>query len=159
MPSNQTPNYALNQWSRDDRVLMEDFNADNAKIDTALAKKAEQSALTALTQTVAALPGQIPRIVTGTYTGDGAAERFLSLPFTPKVVYLCTGWGAAFVTSVNHTDYLGGLIVTNGPLSASGTIYGQIAEGGVQLYHKIADGRTHSTNRENTKYHYIALSW
>ena len=36
MPSNQTPNYALNQWERDDRVLMEDFNADNAKIDAAL---------------------------------------------------------------------------------------------------------------------------
>ena len=33
MPSNQTPNYALNQWERDDRILMEDFNADNAKID------------------------------------------------------------------------------------------------------------------------------
>ena len=36
MPSNQTPNYALSQWERDDRILMEDFNADNAKIDAAL---------------------------------------------------------------------------------------------------------------------------
>ena len=40
MPSNQTPNYALSQWERDDRVLMEDFNADNAKIDAALATQA-----------------------------------------------------------------------------------------------------------------------
>ena len=40
MPSNQTPNYALNQWERDDRILMEDFNADNAKIDAALATQA-----------------------------------------------------------------------------------------------------------------------
>ena len=40
MPSNHTPNYALNQWERDDRVLMEDFNADNAKIDAALAAHA-----------------------------------------------------------------------------------------------------------------------
>ena len=37
MPTNHTPHYNLNQWERDDRILMEDFNADNAKIDTALA--------------------------------------------------------------------------------------------------------------------------
>ena len=44
MPSNQTPNYALNQWERDDRVLMEDFNADNAKIDAALKSRADARA-------------------------------------------------------------------------------------------------------------------
>ena len=44
MPSNQTPNYALNQWERDDRILMEDFNEDNAKIDTALAGLEETAA-------------------------------------------------------------------------------------------------------------------
>jgi len=36
MPSNFTPNYQLNQWEPDDRVLRTDFNADNAKIDAAL---------------------------------------------------------------------------------------------------------------------------
>ena len=36
MPTNHTPNYQLSQWERDDRVLMDDFNADNAKIDAAL---------------------------------------------------------------------------------------------------------------------------
>jgi len=41
MPSNYTSNYNLNQWEPDDRVLRTDFNADNAKIDAALAKKAE----------------------------------------------------------------------------------------------------------------------
>jgi len=39
MPSNFTPNYQLNQWEPDDRVLRTDFNADNAKIDAALAGK------------------------------------------------------------------------------------------------------------------------
>ena len=52
MPTNHTPNYNLSQWERDDRVLMEDFNADNAKIDAALKGKADQSALNALSQTV-----------------------------------------------------------------------------------------------------------
>jgi hypothetical protein len=41
MPSNQTANYALSQWVRSDQVRMEDFNADNAKLDAAL-KAAEQ---------------------------------------------------------------------------------------------------------------------
>ena len=36
MPTNHTPNYQLSQWERTDRVLMDDFNADNAKIDAAL---------------------------------------------------------------------------------------------------------------------------
>ena len=34
---NQTSNYQLNQWDAADRILREDFNADNAKIETALA--------------------------------------------------------------------------------------------------------------------------
>jgi len=42
MPSNYTPNYQLNQWSPDDRVLRTDFNADNAKIDAALGRKLGQ---------------------------------------------------------------------------------------------------------------------
>lgn len=41
MPSNQTANYSLSQWVKSDQVQMEDFNADNAKVDAAL-KAAEQ---------------------------------------------------------------------------------------------------------------------
>lgn len=33
---NQTPRYKLNQWDPADRILREDFNADNAKLETAL---------------------------------------------------------------------------------------------------------------------------
>ena len=51
MPSNQTPNYKLSQWERADKVQMEDFNADNAKLDAAI--KAESDARTALAAQVA----------------------------------------------------------------------------------------------------------
>ena len=34
----KTTNYQLNQWEKSDRIMMEDFNADNAKIDAALGK-------------------------------------------------------------------------------------------------------------------------
>lgn len=33
---NQTSRYKLNQWDPEDRILREDFNADNAKLETAL---------------------------------------------------------------------------------------------------------------------------
>ena len=52
MASSYTEHFQLNQWAAEDPVLREDFNADNAKLDKV-----------------------IPRIVTGTYTGDGTAER------------------------------------------------------------------------------------
>ena len=57
-----TTNYQLSQWETTDRILMEDFNSDNAKIDAALAahdaalaSKADAADVTALTQTMAAL--------------------------------------------------------------------------------------------------------
>ena len=38
---NHTTNYQLNQWAKSDRVLMEDFNSDNEKIDAALKANAD----------------------------------------------------------------------------------------------------------------------
>jgi len=43
MASNHTTNYQLNQWAKPDRVMMDDFNADNAKIDEALARATADS--------------------------------------------------------------------------------------------------------------------
>lgn len=37
--TNRTPRLGLNQWVLDDPFLMEDMNADNAKIDTAVLKE------------------------------------------------------------------------------------------------------------------------
>ena len=76
MPSNYTPNYRLNQWARPDKVLMEDFNADNAKIDGAIKAQAdglaaEVSARTALAA-LTAKKGNC-RIGTFSYTGTGKA--------------------------------------------------------------------------------------
>ena len=96
MPSNQTPNYALNQWERDDRILMEDFNADNAKIDAALAAlesgKAEAASLAALRAVVAG-KGSC-QVVTGQYTGYGqyGQSNPNSLTFEkPPVLVLVSG--------------------------------------------------------------------
>ena len=71
----KTTNYQLNQWAKSDRVLMEDFNSDNAKIDAALAAGA--------------------KIATGSYTGTGeygsSHPNTLTFDFEPKVIFFYYG--------------------------------------------------------------------
>ena len=38
---NKTANFQLTQWEKTDRILMEEFNSDNEKIDTALKSNAD----------------------------------------------------------------------------------------------------------------------
>ena len=64
-----TTNYQLPQWVKSDRILMDDFNDANSKIDAALTLKCEA--------------------VAGTYIGNLAAEtqtQTISLGFTPAAV-------------------------------------------------------------------------
>ena len=56
-----TSNYNLSQWAGEDRILREDFNADNAKIEAALLQHA--AALAAAGNC---------KIVTGSYKGTNA---------------------------------------------------------------------------------------
>ena len=158
---NRTTNYNLCQWEETDRVRRTDFNEDNVKIYAALAGKAEQSALTALTQTVAGLSPQIPAIITGSYTGDGKAERFLNLGFTPKAVFIITSYGAVLDSSNgSHTCY-GGLALPGLPTAVGDHMCVEIKTGGVGLYHWYEHTstftRSYTTNEQNTVYYYIAL--
>lgn len=107
MASNHTPNYGLSQWERSDKVQMEDFNADNTKIDaalgalgTALNGKASASALDGLSRTVSqqasALGGKGNCILySTTHTGTGEYGKdhpsSLTFPHRPMVVFLTTG--------------------------------------------------------------------
>ena len=79
MPSSQTPNYNLNQWSKDDRVLMEDFNADNAKIDAAIgavaAKAASLAAEKADKAALDAVAAACPYVKLLDYTSTAAVTR------------------------------------------------------------------------------------
>ena len=72
MSTNHTPNFNLCQWEADDKVLRSDFNADNQKIDAALAAA--------------------PKITLGTYTGDGnygsQSAKTLTFSFQPKLLCL-----------------------------------------------------------------------
>lgn len=56
MMSRFTPNYQLHQWDPEDNFLRTDFNEDLSKIDTALASKADNSAITNLQGQINNLP-------------------------------------------------------------------------------------------------------
>ena len=64
---NKTANFQLTQWEKTDRIMMEDFNRDNAAIDAALKSSADG---VAALQTALASCGNC-KIVYGTYTGNG----------------------------------------------------------------------------------------
>lgn len=87
MASNHTSNYNLNQWKGADKVLREEFNADNQKIDTALKGlseqikgKAEQDSLNNLTQVVSqkAQQSDLDAEIAARTKGDEVLEEQLS---------------------------------------------------------------------------------
>ena len=68
------------QWEASDKVLREDFNADNAKIDAALGSHATQIAQALTTAGNAFSPGKLP-VVTGSYVGDETLDFLLKSSF------------------------------------------------------------------------------
>lgn len=103
---NHTPNYNLSQWEKSDKVLMDDFNADNAKLDAALKRKAEQSALNALSQTVSGHTAAVAKlgncqIETFTYAGtggSGSTRTEITFPRLPVLALILDGYGCFILT-------------------------------------------------------------
>ena len=172
MATNQTTTYQLNQWEPTDQVLRTDFNADNAKLDAALANKAETETVSALQTTVAAKAEQTalsalaarvtalearPYIVTGTYTGDGTASRFISLGFTPKALLVFTSEGYPANPYIDY--YLGGMAFPNLPVEVFNRVGDlvqvlELAEGGFRIFYDYDLGLR--SNQKDTKYYYMA---
>ena len=167
MSTNKTQHYQLNQWEAEDKVLRTEFNEDNQKIDQALQKKADQEALTALQSLVSQkadstdleeMRSNLVQIAAGAYTGDGAASRLISLPFSPKAVYLCDKQGRTYASGANLAAYYyGGLAVTGNPATAGGTALVTLEAGGFRVVHKSSNGNYYASNEKNTVFHYLAL--
>ena len=103
----KTTNYQLNQWAKSDRVMMDDFNADNAKIDAAL--KANADAIAAETTARVAGDAALQSAVSAcgdcfveakTYTGNGTKGSSNAIRFTfdktPQIVFI-TGYGTTAI--------------------------------------------------------------
>ena len=84
---NQTETCGLSQWEKPARILMEDFNADNAKIDAAIRAEAEarQAAITAAMASAGNCSMEM-----GQYTGTGeygaTVKRTLTFAKKPLMV-------------------------------------------------------------------------
>ena len=179
MASNQTSNYKLNQWAAEDRIIREEFNSDNQKIETALtsiqataakvSSKADTSTLNSKIATVnsqiSTVEAKIPKIVTGTYTGDGAEAKTISLGFTPKAVFTCTCNGKTHLSSSRAIMY-GGLAMTGIPAkhktqASYETPYYtaiEVVSNGFKVYQtEISDYSYIYCNESGTIYHYIAI--
>ena len=167
MSTNKTQHYQLNQWEAEDKVLRTEFNEDNQKIDQALQEKADQEALTALQSLVSQkadstdleeMRSNLVQIAAGAYTGDGAASRLISLPFSPKAVYLCDKRGRTYASGANLAAYYyGGLAVTGNPATAGETALVTLEAGGFRVVHKSSNGNYYASNEKNTVFHYLSL--
>lgn len=171
MPTNKTNNYNLSQWAANDRVLREDFNADNAKIDAALAAtaakadvltsgKADATALAAevqaRTSAVAALNTKVAKLGNCTiyhtsYVGDGQDSRTLTFPKKPLAVFILGGncffryiAGAAYAISSAPMAYGAGCTVQWEGNSMTWTI-------------PATDSRSFCANTNREKYYVVAL--
>ena len=160
MASGKTANYGLSLWEATDQVVRLDFNSDNEKIDAGMAEnKAAAAAAKETAENLAAVaftPENLPFVV-GTYTGNGAANRTISLGFTPKAVLLFPEHGRTYNSSGGKVYCYGGLIVIDHALQYSNIVAANIVEGGFQVHHLEQSSVCARTNESNEIYYYMAV--
>ena len=128
----QTNQYGLRQWEREEAPRHGDFNQAMAGVDSALARVAETAAglvtkldgtvtgkLAEINSNAAKLAAKIEtlevgkaKIVLGTYRGDNASSREITLGFQPKAVLLEIVYGKR----PTNGDIYGGLAFPGTPL-------------------------------------------
>ena len=161
MASNHTTNYQLCQWEATDKVLRTDFNEDNQKIDAAMKANADALAGKADSSALAEIAASIPKVAVGTYSGDGAASRTISLPFTPKAVFLCdqAGHTAEDISYLRNKYFYGGLALTGAPVVAGSFTLLTITENGFTVG-QLTDSdnyQFYNGNASGVVYHYLAI--
>ena len=157
---NQTANYGLSQWDPTDRILMENFNSDNSKIDAALA--AHDGDIAALEAAVAG-KGNC-QFSYGTYTGSGTYgtghPTKLTFPFEPKLVIIQNMAAAATDTS-GSSQYGRYIMFLVRPLTSyyfnSGSFSASITWSGKTVSWASTDGAAYQLNVSGNTYLYVAL--
>ena len=123
----KTTNYQLNQWAKSDRVMMDDFNADNTKIDVAL--KANADAIAEHGVKLTQLGNCEIEIFSYTGTGKYGAENPTTITF-PKMPAFFIVYGTNFFMaaegqrtdslSVNQSRESGSIGISNYTLTWTG---------------------------------------
>lgn len=129
-----TQNLHLPQFDGSDRIHHDDFNEAFDKIDTALAT--------------------VPRIVLGSYVGNGAASRTIDLEARPKFVLV---WAADTSHLGNDRWTYWGLATEYGVQKLSGYATVELANAGFTVYKGGDNNYSVNTNYNGTVYAYLAL--
>ena len=147
---NQTTNYQLNQWDPDDKVLRSDFNADNAKLDAALAGLAAEVA----SQSASLAHKGNCLLYTTTYVGDGSAgaahPKSFTFPHRPLAVFVVGG--RIQLTALRNSTY------SIGSGGGSNILMCQLSwtENGISWYYPREDAEV-QCNQSGTSYLLVAL--
>lgn len=150
--TNSTANYKLNQWVGSDKPKMQDFNADNAKIDAAIHAHASDESLHISEASLQEILKSMP--VFGSYTGTGAETRLIELGFRPAFGIVFAN-GKNLLSSVGST---GNMIVHCAMIADSGCTQGLVAENAgftVINIQQVAEGRIAQLNAADVTYHYM----
>ena len=154
MPSSAKTSYLqLNSWSAGDKPKMADFNSDNQKVDSALQAHVQNTALhlQGNQSTWVAQP-----FVTGTYTGDDAASRTISLGFQPRALFIEAQDGRRDASRIS-----GGLALPGAPMcrwsgsASSGPAVLQLTASGFQVSNDTSIYGHLNNNTMN--YRYLAV--
>ena len=149
-----TTNYQLPQWVKSDRIMMDDFNDANSKIDTAL--KSQADALNSLETNMASL-GNCQLYYT-TYTGTGTygakGMNSLTFPSPPLVLLVADSSGGRLLAMVRSA---GGVPFLGGATSADGHIVYPVWDTGNTISWMAQTSAEVQANRSRYKYYYAAL--
>lgn len=147
---NQTNHYQLSQWEPTDRILMENFNGDNQKIDAALKANADAAASAAA---AAAARGNC-QIWMDTYTGTGKAgvnnKNTIAFPHKPVLFRICQTDNTYHIVSFHGCREL---YVMNG--SSVYVCTASWSGNTLSWYHE--DSYVRQMNEANKVYHVVAL--
>ena len=129
------------RWDGTDRILREEFNSNWEKLDTQLKALADQGS---------SLQTALPKITSGTYTGNGSSTRKITLGFTPKAVMITSQNGSTCYSG----SCFGGLVVAGSGLSDNGKIIAHICTGDFEVYSTTSPV---ASNVNTVHYHYLAI--
>ena len=151
---NYTKHYQLNQWDAADRVLREDFNADNRLLDEKIQQHI-QSQLHLTEQQRERLEN--PGYLIGSYTGDGTTKRTISVaqPIGFGFVFM-VGEGLHYAVTTLGENHIFSAVMA--PQGCSKGV--SITSGGftvLQSGSSTPDGKKNMLNQSGKKYIYLIL--
>ena len=141
MSTNKTRHFGLSQWQSTDPIRVADFNADNQKLDDALAARAQ--------------------LATGSYTGTGkfgsANPNTLTFPFEPKFVFVTHQSGEWYRQTLAGIRGMTGAYVYQSVLNSDYYNRATLTWDGKKLKWYNSGSAYYQLNESNAKYFYIAI--